>query len=102
MKLRNVNFNQHNVEKHYNHLMMPDAAFGCIVIDSDRTEVDNMKKHLEKLLMQSLKTPEKTSRNILHMLKEDGGHGLVDFIHMCNVTKLKKAIGSIREKINLG
>ena len=36
------------------------------------------------------------------MKKEDGGHGMINFINTCNVVKIKKFIGSIRMRNNVG
>ena len=49
---------------------MPKVAFGCIVIDADRDSIIKMKKHIETLMIKSLKITEKTSQNILKCSKQ--------------------------------
>lgn len=46
--------------------------------------------------------PEKMSRKLLHMKKEDGGFGMVNFLHRCNMVKLKKLIGAMRINNDIG
>ena len=65
VKLQNIKFNQTNAIKCYNHFIIPKTAFGCIVIDIDREEIVRIKENVERMMIRSLKTPEKTSKKSL-------------------------------------
>ena len=60
-----------------------------------------MKPRRERMIMQSLQTPEKISRKLLCMLKEDGGHGIIKFMNMCNVFKIRvsKSLWKVRRSL---
>ena len=102
IKLKGIAFDQTNAIKHYNRFIMPRAAFGCVVINADAPEMKNMQERMERMIVQSLKMPEKMSRKLLQMKKEDGGFGMVNFLHRCNMVKLKKLIGALRINNNIG